>query len=433
MANNPAKRNIYLESLFIAGITARRHQFSGRSEFTMTVHKSQGQTFEIVLVFLHGVLAMLWSSGPEYTLEITASAVEFRLVNESSDGPLSLCHCSHPTRPSSSPSSFITPFSLSAHSPLLGYHPNSIEEASSPPVTPLGLLGSMGDAVPPVLRFHLIGPPNPKIILYQYDDNIRNLRLDVVCEARGECYNVNTPGNTYLGYEQRNSLLTNTRLVLFGSVRFYSVLYGFVRFCSVLFCSDLLCSVLFYLRVHIAEPLSHHIPLALNIEQYPTFSFVYRLIKAFCEERTLPLQSDERTRGGIELKLVSNTWVNERRRQDLADKKDKIIIDFIVVGDRLRSKVVDTRVYRGVNGGTVVVGIKALCLRWRHQAKMVTTELERIKVGKLQDQDIKDECIERLKDSLGEIKQYECLELDELWKVMKSVLVDEAKKGMWSE
>ncbi|GBP20478.1 hypothetical protein EVAR_78854_1 [Eumeta japonica] len=41
---------------------------------------------------------------------------------------------------------------------------------------------------------------------------------------------------------------------------------------------------------------------------------------------------------------------------------------------------------------------------------------------------INDEYIERLKDSLGEIKQYECLELHELWKVPKSVLVDEPKK-----
>ncbi|GBP62353.1 hypothetical protein EVAR_42097_1 [Eumeta japonica] len=59
---------------------------------------------------------------------------------------------------------------------------------------------------------------------------------------------------------------------------------------------------------------------------------------------------------------------------------------------------------------------------------MVTTELERIKIGKLQDQNGKDEYVERLKDSFSKIKQYEYLELDELWKVMKSVLVDEPRK-----
>ncbi|GBP35239.1 hypothetical protein EVAR_19459_1 [Eumeta japonica] len=60
------------------------------------------------------------------------------------------------------------------------------------------------------------------------------------------------------------------------------------------------------------------------------------------------------------------------------------MINFIIVDDRLRSKVVDTRVYRGINSGTdhflVVCRIKALCQRWRHHAKMITTELGQIKV-----------------------------------------------------
>ncbi|GBP76803.1 hypothetical protein EVAR_42653_1 [Eumeta japonica] len=64
----------------------------------------------------------------------------------------------------------------------------------------------------------------------------------------------------------------------------------------------------------------------------------------------------------------------------------------------------------------------------RHQAKLVTAELEQIKVGKHRNQNVKDEYAERSKDSLDEIKQYERLELDGLWKVAKSVLIDEAKK-----
>ncbi|GBP34091.1 hypothetical protein EVAR_28224_1 [Eumeta japonica] len=76
----------------------------------------------------------------------------------------------------------------------------------------------------------------------------------------------------------------------------------------------------------------------------------------------------------------------------------------------------------------MVFRIKALCQRRRHHAKLVTTELERIKVVKLQDQNVKGKCVGRSKDSLGEIKQYDCLELDKLGKVTKSVLVDEAKK-----
>ncbi|GBP11106.1 hypothetical protein EVAR_79765_1 [Eumeta japonica] len=58
---------------------------------------------------------------------------------------------------------------------------------------------------------------------------------------------------------------------------------------------------------------------------------------------------------------------------------------------------------------------------------MVNTELLRIK-GKLKDQNVKDECVERLKDSLAEIEQYSCLELDELGKGTKFVLVDKARK-----
>ncbi|GBP78849.1 hypothetical protein EVAR_103412_1 [Eumeta japonica] len=59
---------------------------------------------------------------------------------------------------------------------------------------------------------------------------------------------------------------------------------------------------------------------------------------------------------------------------------------------------------------------------------MIITELERIKVGKFQDPNVKDEYVERLKCSLGEIKHYECLELDELSAVTQSVSVDKAKK-----
>ncbi|GBP27652.1 hypothetical protein EVAR_12696_1 [Eumeta japonica] len=54
--------------------------------------------------------------------------------------------------------------------------------------------------------------------------------------------------------------------------------------------------------------------------------------------------------------------------------------------DRLRSKVVDyknapwrQRLYRPFLSGR---RIKALCQRWRHYMKMVTTELERTKVSK---------------------------------------------------
>ncbi|GBP37255.1 hypothetical protein EVAR_35688_1 [Eumeta japonica] len=64
---------------------------------------------------------------------------------------------------------------------------------------------------------------------------------------------------------------------------------------------------------------------------------------------------------------------------------------------------------------------------WRDHAQIVTTEVELIKGEKLQDQNEKNEYAERLQNNLAEIKRYEYLELDELWKITKYVLLDEAK------
>ncbi|GBP78392.1 hypothetical protein EVAR_58182_1 [Eumeta japonica] len=61
--------------------------------------------------------------------------------------------------------------------------------------------------------------------------------------------------------------------------------------------------------------------------------------------------------------------------------------------DRLRSKAVNPGVYCGVNVGTnhplVVCRIRALCQCWRYHAKMVSTELEEIKNGKVKNPNVK--------------------------------------------
>ncbi|GBP77760.1 hypothetical protein EVAR_98453_1 [Eumeta japonica] len=92
----------------------------------------------------------------------------------------------------------------------------------------------------------------------------------------------------------------------------------------------------------------------------------------------------------------------DRNERTVILGEDKSMIDFIIVDDRLRSKVVGTRVYCDLNIGTDHF---------------------------LVDPNVKDEYLEQLKDSLCEVKQYECLEFDELCKVTNSVLVDEAKKS----
>ncbi|GBP36859.1 hypothetical protein EVAR_96106_1 [Eumeta japonica] len=96
---------------------------------------------------------------------------------------------------------------------------------------------------------------------------------------------------------------------------------------------------------------------------------------------------------------VTNTMFDHRRIQLYTWRRgeDKKHDRLYIVGDRLTSKVVNKTVYRGINVGIdpflVVCQIRALCQRWRHHAKMVTTVLERIKVGKLQNQNVKDEVV----------------------------------------
>ncbi|GBP87866.1 hypothetical protein EVAR_61619_1 [Eumeta japonica] len=103
------------------------------------------------------------------------------------------------------------------------------------------------------------------------------------------------------------------------------------------------------------------------------------------------------------------------------EEKTKRDIFCLIVDDRLRNKIVNTRVYYGVNVGAnqllVVCGVKALSQRWQHHTKMVTMELEKITVSELLHQNVKDEYVERLEDSLSEIKWCECLETGELWNI----------------
>ncbi|GBP35552.1 hypothetical protein EVAR_17413_1 [Eumeta japonica] len=111
-------------------------------------------------------------------------------------------------------------------------------------------------------------------------------------------------------------------------------------------------------------------------------------------------------------RIYSYTW---RRGED------KSMIEFVTVDDRLRSKVVDMRVYLAFIVGTdhflVVCRIKPLCQLWRHHAKIVTMELECTKNGKLQDQNVKDEYMERLK------------ERQEWWNFKVKKVVSEEKKA----
>ncbi|CAG4937324.1 unnamed protein product [Parnassius apollo] len=108
------------------------------------------------------------------------------------------------------------------------------------------------------------------------------------------------------------------------------------------------------------------------------------------------------------------------------------MIDFITVNERMRSAVVDPRVYRGSNEGTdhylVLCRIRGLFRRWRHRTSVSTTALQRIRIERLQDEDVKDKCKCRLRENISNLDEL-CvneLDLENVWHNVKKGLVDAA-------
>ncbi|KAJ2945399.1 hypothetical protein O0L34_g204 [Tuta absoluta] len=104
------------------------------------------------------------------------------------------------------------------------------------------------------------------------------------------------------------------------------------------------------------------------------------------------------------------------------------MIDFVIVDERLKSKVVDTRVYRGAGIDTdhflVLSRISGLFKRWRHRVTERSSALERVKVENFQDKEVKKEYIKRLKEKFNDLE--EMSDIEEGWKGFKKGVVDVA-------
>ncbi|CAG9108979.1 unnamed protein product [Plutella xylostella] len=122
-------------------------------------------------------------------------------------------------------------------------------------------------------------------------------------------------------------------------------------------------------------------------------------------------------------KIQMYTWKRQNERS---------IIDFVIVDERLRVNVADTRAYRGVNVGTdhflVESRIRGLFNYWRHRPQVSTTNLERIKVKKLQDDVVSEEYRRSLKENLESTNILDENDLEEKWKCLKDNLVNTAVK-----
>lgn len=90
------------------------------------------------------------------------------------------------------------------------------------------------------------------------------------------------------------------------------------------------------------------------------------------------------------------------------------LIDFVIVDERLRKNVLDTRAYRGTAIHTdhflVLSRISGLFIGWRHRRPESKNVFERIKVEKLQQKEVRDEYISNLCDKFEGLERIRELE-----------------------
>ncbi|XP_048481334.1 craniofacial development protein 2-like [Plutella xylostella] len=112
--------------------------------------------------------------------------------------------------------------------------------------------------------------------------------------------------------------------------------------------------------------------------------------------------------------------------------KDRSMIDFAIVDGRMKSEVVDTRVFRGNSVGTdhymVICRISGLFKGWRHRAPVSTTPLQRIRVENLRDECVKEKYLCNLKEKFSDMsaENKEEKDFEYVWDRMKRGLVDAA-------
>jgi hypothetical protein len=97
---------------------------------------------------------------------------------------------------------------------------------------------------------------------------------------------------------------------------------------------------------------------------------------------------------------------------------EKHIIDFVIVDERLRKKVKDTRMFRGAGRDSdhypVISRISGLFNRWKHRVKEKTSILEQVKVEKLTEENVREEFEQKLQEGYDSMN--DVCEIEELWK-----------------
>ncbi|KAI5635653.1 reverse transcriptase (RNA-dependent DNA polymerase) domain-containing protein [Phthorimaea operculella] len=127
--------------------------------------------------------------------------------------------------------------------------------------------------------------------------------------------------------------------------------------------------------------------------------------------------------------LMSNTMFQHKKIHTFtrAEGMSRTMIDFVIVDERLKTKVLDTRAYRGAGAGIdsdhflVISRISGLFKRWRHRVPETTSVLERVKVERLQEKEVKKEYVKRLKDEFDNAADMN--DIEEGWKVLKEGVV----------
>ncbi|KAI5640894.1 reverse transcriptase (RNA-dependent DNA polymerase) domain-containing protein [Phthorimaea operculella] len=128
--------------------------------------------------------------------------------------------------------------------------------------------------------------------------------------------------------------------------------------------------------------------------------------------------------------FVSNTMFQHKKIHTYtrAEGTSRTMIDFVIVDERLKKNVLDTRAYRGVGIDSdhflVISRISGLFNRWRHRVTERTSVLQRVKVEKLQEKEVKKEYIRRLKEEFNGLD--EMSDIEEGWKGFKKGVVDVA-------
>ncbi|XP_061704212.1 uncharacterized protein LOC133515657 [Cydia pomonella] len=130
---------------------------------------------------------------------------------------------------------------------------------------------------------------------------------------------------------------------------------------------------------------------------------------------------------------VTNTMFDHKRihlytRE--AENVRKSVIDFVIVDERIRKNVIDSRVYRGSGIHTdhflVMCRLRGLFKGWRQRPRAVTADLKRIKVENLQDEGVNDEYKSRLKTEFEGMD--EISETEHLWNSFKNKVVSVASE-----